>query len=217
MDFSTIDRALLSLSRRHPPLPSPVLSLSSSLIDLIASKGDTYASDPAYIEGIHWTMDVHVPWPLLAVLSVVLVAASAVTAVLSGRQAMGAAERGFLAHPSRARRGLVRDRGDGAGEIRAAGAGRHHSGSCVASRSGERDEREGVQPAGCGRSDDHHPVTIDHRPTTRPATSVGSMAPVPAPDHAARGRVDRTPFTSTRLNETDRKIEVFQGSCTTDC
>jgi putative ABC transport system permease protein len=41
-------------------------------------------------QSFHWTMDVHVPWLLLAVLSVVLVAASAVTAVLSGRQAMGA-------------------------------------------------------------------------------------------------------------------------------
>jgi putative ABC transport system permease protein len=41
-------------------------------------------------QSFHWTMDVHVPWLLLGVLSVVLVAASAVTAVLSGRQAMGA-------------------------------------------------------------------------------------------------------------------------------
>jgi putative ABC transport system permease protein len=41
-------------------------------------------------QSFHWTMDVHVPWLLLAVLSVVLVAASAVTSVLSGRQAMGA-------------------------------------------------------------------------------------------------------------------------------
>ncbi len=41
-------------------------------------------------QSFHWTMDVHVPWLLLSVLSVVLVAASAVTAVLSGRQAMGA-------------------------------------------------------------------------------------------------------------------------------
>jgi putative ABC transport system permease protein len=41
-------------------------------------------------QSFHWTMDVHVPWLLLVVLSVVLVAASAVTSVLSGRQAMGA-------------------------------------------------------------------------------------------------------------------------------
>jgi putative ABC transport system permease protein len=41
-------------------------------------------------QSFHWTMDVHVPWMLLLVLSAVLVAASAVTAMLSGRQAMGA-------------------------------------------------------------------------------------------------------------------------------
>jgi putative ABC transport system permease protein len=41
-------------------------------------------------QSFHWTMDVHVPWMLLVVLSAVLVAASAVTAMLSGRQAMGA-------------------------------------------------------------------------------------------------------------------------------
>ena len=40
-------------------------------------------------QSFHWTMDVHVPWALLAVLSGVLVAAAALTSVLSGRQAMG--------------------------------------------------------------------------------------------------------------------------------
>jgi putative ABC transport system permease protein len=35
-------------------------------------------------------MDVHVPWTLLAILSVVLVAAAALTSAVSGRQAMGA-------------------------------------------------------------------------------------------------------------------------------
>lgn len=40
-------------------------------------------------QSFHWTMDVHVPWALLAVLSLVLVAAAALTSVLSGRQAMG--------------------------------------------------------------------------------------------------------------------------------
>ena len=40
-------------------------------------------------QSFHWTMDVHVPWPLLAVLSGVLVAAAALTSVVSGRQAMG--------------------------------------------------------------------------------------------------------------------------------
>lgn len=41
-------------------------------------------------QSFHWTMDVHVPWGLLAVLSGVLVAAAALTSVASGRQAMGA-------------------------------------------------------------------------------------------------------------------------------
>lgn len=40
-------------------------------------------------QSFHWTMDVHVPWLLLGVLSGVLVAAAALTSVLSGRQAMG--------------------------------------------------------------------------------------------------------------------------------
>jgi putative ABC transport system permease protein len=40
-------------------------------------------------QSFHWTMDVHVPWLLLAVLSIVLVAAAALTSVISGQQAMG--------------------------------------------------------------------------------------------------------------------------------
>jgi putative ABC transport system permease protein len=40
-------------------------------------------------QSFHWTMDLHVPWLLLAVLSLVLIAAAALTAALSGRQAMG--------------------------------------------------------------------------------------------------------------------------------
>jgi putative ABC transport system permease protein len=40
-------------------------------------------------QSFHWTMDVHVPWGLLALLSGVLVAAAAVTAAVSGRRAMG--------------------------------------------------------------------------------------------------------------------------------
>jgi putative ABC transport system permease protein len=40
-------------------------------------------------QSFHWTMDVHVPWTLLAVLSLVLVAAAAATSAFSGRQAMG--------------------------------------------------------------------------------------------------------------------------------
>ena len=40
-------------------------------------------------QSFHWTMDVHVPWVLLAVLSGVLIAAAAATAAFSGRRAMG--------------------------------------------------------------------------------------------------------------------------------
>jgi putative ABC transport system permease protein len=40
-------------------------------------------------QSFHWTMDVHVPVGLLAILSLVLVGAAAATAVFSGRRAMG--------------------------------------------------------------------------------------------------------------------------------
>ncbi len=40
-------------------------------------------------QSFHWSMDMHAPWLLLAVLAAVLITASAVTAVASGRQAMG--------------------------------------------------------------------------------------------------------------------------------
>lgn len=40
-------------------------------------------------QSFHWTMDVHVPGLLLALLSAVLLGAAALTAALSGRQAMG--------------------------------------------------------------------------------------------------------------------------------
>jgi putative ABC transport system permease protein len=40
-------------------------------------------------QSFHWTMDVHVPIGLLAVLSLVLVGAAAATAAFSGRRAMG--------------------------------------------------------------------------------------------------------------------------------
>jgi putative ABC transport system permease protein len=40
-------------------------------------------------QSFHWSMDLHVPWLLLATLAGVLVAAAALTAVLSGRQALG--------------------------------------------------------------------------------------------------------------------------------
>jgi putative ABC transport system permease protein len=40
-------------------------------------------------QSFHWTMDLHVPWGLLALLSAALIAAAALASVLSGRQAMG--------------------------------------------------------------------------------------------------------------------------------
>jgi putative ABC transport system permease protein len=40
-------------------------------------------------QSFHWTMDLHVPWLLLGLLSLVLIGASALTAAFSGRQAMG--------------------------------------------------------------------------------------------------------------------------------
>lgn len=40
-------------------------------------------------QSFHWTMDLHVPWALLATLSAVLIAAAAATAAISGRRAMG--------------------------------------------------------------------------------------------------------------------------------
>ena len=40
-------------------------------------------------QSFHWTMDVHVPWALLAALSLVLIAAAALTSAFSGRHAMG--------------------------------------------------------------------------------------------------------------------------------
>jgi putative ABC transport system permease protein len=39
-------------------------------------------------QSFHWTMDLHVPWGLLGVLSVVLILAAALTSAFSGRQAM---------------------------------------------------------------------------------------------------------------------------------
>ena len=41
-------------------------------------------------QSFHWTMGVHMPWGLLATVSAVLVAAAALTAVVSGRRAMSA-------------------------------------------------------------------------------------------------------------------------------
>jgi putative ABC transport system permease protein len=40
-------------------------------------------------QSFHWTMDVYVPWLALAGLGGALVAAAALTAAFSGRQAMG--------------------------------------------------------------------------------------------------------------------------------
>jgi putative ABC transport system permease protein len=41
-------------------------------------------------QSFHWTMDLHIPWITLGVLSGVLVAAAAATAAISGRLAMDA-------------------------------------------------------------------------------------------------------------------------------
>ena len=40
-------------------------------------------------QSFHWTMDLHVPWAGLALLSAILVAMAAATAAFSGRSAMG--------------------------------------------------------------------------------------------------------------------------------
>jgi putative ABC transport system permease protein len=40
-------------------------------------------------QSFHWSMDLHVPWTLLAILATLLISAAALTAVLSGRQALG--------------------------------------------------------------------------------------------------------------------------------
>jgi len=51
MDFSTVDRALTSLSRRHPPLPAEVLDLSSHLLDFLSSP-DGLSENTVYARGI---------------------------------------------------------------------------------------------------------------------------------------------------------------------
>ena len=39
-------------------------------------------------QSFHWSMDMHLPWPALALLASALVVAASVTAMLSGRRAM---------------------------------------------------------------------------------------------------------------------------------
>ena len=53
MDFSTVDLALLSLTRRRPPLPDEVLDLSSRLSSLFlsASHDDDDDDDAEYVRG----------------------------------------------------------------------------------------------------------------------------------------------------------------------
>eukprot|EP00571_Detonula_confervacea_P013737 CAMPEP_0172298416 /NCGR_PEP_ID=MMETSP1058-20130122/1086_1 /TAXON_ID=83371 /ORGANISM="Detonula confervacea, Strain CCMP 353" /LENGTH=881 /DNA_ID=CAMNT_0013007691 /DNA_START=25 /DNA_END=2670 /DNA_ORIENTATION=- len=51
MDFSTVDRALTSLSRRHPPLPNEVLDLSNRLLELLPS-ADGLSENVEYAHGI---------------------------------------------------------------------------------------------------------------------------------------------------------------------
>lgn len=52
MDFSTVDRALTSLSRRHPPLPNEVLDLSNRLLELLSTTGDGLSENVEYAHGI---------------------------------------------------------------------------------------------------------------------------------------------------------------------
>jgi len=55
MDFSGVDRALSSLSRRQPPLPAEVLDLSSRLLELLPSQ-ELYENEE-YAKGILRLMD----------------------------------------------------------------------------------------------------------------------------------------------------------------
>lgn len=66
MDFSTIERALLSLNRRHPPLPPNVIDLSKSLLSLVSSS-DAYVANSEYISGIIRLVSDGERWEPLAV------------------------------------------------------------------------------------------------------------------------------------------------------
>ena len=52
MDFSTVERALSSLPRRHPPLPADVLDRSARLLSLRGQCGGD--GDVEYVDGILW-------------------------------------------------------------------------------------------------------------------------------------------------------------------
>ena len=66
MDFSTIDRALLSLSRREPPLPDELLDLSNSL-SALTTTSPHYVSNDDYIAGILRLVSTSERWEPLAV------------------------------------------------------------------------------------------------------------------------------------------------------
>jgi len=51
MDFSTVDLALLSLTRRRPPLPDEVIDLSSRLSSLFLSASHDDDDDAEYVRG----------------------------------------------------------------------------------------------------------------------------------------------------------------------
>ena len=51
MDFSTVDLALLSLTRRRPPLPDEVINLSSRLSSLFLSASHDDDDDAEYVRG----------------------------------------------------------------------------------------------------------------------------------------------------------------------
>ena len=73
MDFSTVDRALISLSRRQPSLPNDVIDLSKTLLNLLQSTQDVNLSDNLdYANGILQLVELgsantNIRWETLAV------------------------------------------------------------------------------------------------------------------------------------------------------
>ena len=57
MDFSTVDRALSSLPRRHPPLPRDVLDRSARLLALRADPSSDGDGGGEYVDGILGLID----------------------------------------------------------------------------------------------------------------------------------------------------------------
>jgi putative ABC transport system permease protein len=59
--------------------------LTGFVLGLVISLILVYVVNP---QSFHWTMQLHLPWPLLASVAAVLVAASVATALMSGRYAL---------------------------------------------------------------------------------------------------------------------------------